>query len=215
MTNRPADPVPGELAALVGSRICHDLVNPLGAIGNGLELLGIAAAGVPGGAVGGGPEAALLAESLALARARLQLFRLAYGAAAEGQRAARAELCAALAAAQRGSRLAVDWAIAGDPPRPRAKLALLLVQCAETALPRGSRISVAADPGGPPGRWRLDAAGPRLRIEPAHWAGLAGPESPAGIGPSEVQFPLAAMELRRQRCRLVADLGPDRLVLQF
>ena len=29
-----------ELTALVGSRICHDLISPLGAIGNGVELNG-------------------------------------------------------------------------------------------------------------------------------------------------------------------------------
>ncbi|WP_281982155.1 hypothetical protein [Thalassorhabdomicrobium marinisediminis] len=37
------------LHALVGSRICHDLINPLGAIGNGIELLGLTG-------VGAGPE---------------------------------------------------------------------------------------------------------------------------------------------------------------
>ena len=30
---------PEDLAVLLGSRLCHDLVSPLGAIGNGLELL--------------------------------------------------------------------------------------------------------------------------------------------------------------------------------
>ncbi|MEX0370774.1 MAG: histidine phosphotransferase, partial [Tateyamaria sp.] len=29
------------LAALIGSRICHDLISPIGAINNGLELLGM------------------------------------------------------------------------------------------------------------------------------------------------------------------------------
>ena len=28
-----------DLAALIGSRICHDLISPIGAITNGLELL--------------------------------------------------------------------------------------------------------------------------------------------------------------------------------
>ncbi len=49
-----ADPtdLPTDLIALVGSRICHDLVSPLGAIGNGVELLAMAGA-MPG------PELAL------------------------------------------------------------------------------------------------------------------------------------------------------------
>ncbi|MEL7098472.1 MAG: histidine phosphotransferase, partial [Pseudomonadota bacterium] len=37
-----------DLAALIGSRICHDLISPIGAINNGLELLGMA--GTAGGA---------------------------------------------------------------------------------------------------------------------------------------------------------------------
>jgi len=210
MTDRPATAPGADLAALVGSRICHDLVNPLGAIGNGLELLGLA------GGAGAGREAALMAESVALARARLVLFRLAFGAAAEGQRTARAELVDALAAATRGSRLAIDWAVAGDPPRARAKLALLLVQCAETALPRGGRIRIAAAaPDRPEGRWTLHAEGPRLRILAPRWEALAEPAAPPDITPAEVQFPLAALELRRQRRPLAAELGPERLALAF
>lgn len=209
MTDRPADPPGADLAALVGSRICHDLVNPLGAIGNGLELMGLA------GGARGGAEVALVAESLALARARLQLFRLAYGAAGDGQRTSRAELCAALAAATRGGRLAIDWAVPGDPDRGRAKLALLLVQCAETALPRGGMIRIAAAPGGAVARWTLHAEGPRLRILAAQWETLIGPATTAGLGPAEVQFPLAALELRRQGRRLTAELGPERLALLF
>ena len=39
-TERPlADTQNADLAGLVGSRLCHDLISPIGAIGNGLELL--------------------------------------------------------------------------------------------------------------------------------------------------------------------------------
>ena len=63
-----------DLTALVGSRICHDLISPLGAIGNGLELLQLS--GLPQG-----PEWALIAESVENASARIRFFRIAYGAA--------------------------------------------------------------------------------------------------------------------------------------
>src|SRR5690606_36320108 len=77
-----------DLGALVASRICHDLVNPLGAIGNGVELLALTtgfgpAAGPQGaslqGTAGGSPELALIAESTTHAAARARLFRLAFG----------------------------------------------------------------------------------------------------------------------------------------
>lgn len=184
-----------EIAALAASRICHDLVNPLGAVGNGVELLAL-------GARTAGPEVALLLESLAATQARLGLFRLAYGPAGSGS-IARRHLVDLLGALTRGGRLSVAWLIEGEVPRPMAKLALLLVQCAEAALPAGGRIAVAADGE----RWRLEAKGPRLRIEPAHWAALARPEAAEGLGPAEVQFLLAGHELRRQGRRLESDLG--------
>ena len=52
-----------DLSALLGSRICHDLISPLGAIGNGVELLAMAGSG-------NSPEIALIAESVENANAR-------------------------------------------------------------------------------------------------------------------------------------------------
>ena len=65
-----------ELAALVSSRICHDVINPVAAIANGLEMLG----DEPDEAMW---EAAmdLIRKSAAQASAKLQFARLAYGAA--------------------------------------------------------------------------------------------------------------------------------------
>jgi hypothetical protein len=37
-----------DIAALIGSRICHDLISPIGAIGNGVELLMMDGAAKPG-----------------------------------------------------------------------------------------------------------------------------------------------------------------------
>ena len=64
-----------ELAALVSSRICHDVINPIAAIANGLELLG----DEPDEAM---REAAmdLIRKSAAQASAKVQFARLAFGA---------------------------------------------------------------------------------------------------------------------------------------
>src|SRR6187402_2726747 len=65
-----------ELAALVSSRICHDVINPVAAISNGLEMLGEE----PDQAM---RDAAmdLIRKSAAQASAKLQFARLAFGAA--------------------------------------------------------------------------------------------------------------------------------------
>ena len=79
-----------DLAALLGSRICHDLISPIGAIGNGVELLMMAGAEH-------GPEIALIAESVGYANARIRFFRVAFGTATADQRMARAEIASILA----------------------------------------------------------------------------------------------------------------------
>ena len=60
-----------KLATLVASRLCHDLVSPVGAISNGLEL--IALAGTPGP-----EEMELIEQSCTSATARLNFFRVAF-----------------------------------------------------------------------------------------------------------------------------------------
>ena len=101
----------GRLAAMLASRMCHDLVSPLGAIGNGLELLEMA-----GG--GGGPEFALMADSVAAARARLRLFQLAFGRAGDDQRLPVAELRDVLTGPDVLGRLVCVLDAEGDLPSP-------------------------------------------------------------------------------------------------
>ena len=60
---------------LVSSRICHDLVSPVGAINNGVELIQEL------GEDAGAEAMQLIAASAVQASARLKCFRLAYGAA--------------------------------------------------------------------------------------------------------------------------------------
>ena len=67
-----------DLPALIGSRICHDLISPIGAINNGLELLEMAGTGAAPG-----PELALIGQSVESASARIRFFRIAFGAAGD------------------------------------------------------------------------------------------------------------------------------------
>ena len=92
-----------DFSALIGSRICHDLVNPIGAIGNGVELMQM------DGAVRG-PELTLIAESVANANARIRFFRIAFGASG-GQRVSKSEVLAVL------SDLTHGYALTGPVPQ--------------------------------------------------------------------------------------------------
>ena len=76
-----------DLTSLVGTRICHDLVNPLGAISNGVELMGLAGSARS-------PELDLIEESVQSASARIRFFRLAYGSGDDDVLLGRAEIIA-------------------------------------------------------------------------------------------------------------------------
>ena len=135
------------VAELLCSRLCHELVNPIGAVTNGVELI----SELEGRA---DPEAlTLIGESAKVAGARLQFYRLAYGLAG----ATSADLTLAEAAALAESvvatgRVRLDWPKAGSdaerrPGQRAVKLFFNLLVLAAEALPRGGRVVLAFAPG--------------------------------------------------------------------
>lgn len=181
------------LAALVGARICHDLISPIGAIGNGLELMLLSGAEES-------PEMALLRDSLNHARARLRFFRLAFGSAGPGDMVRAGEITEALAGADR--RAALDWAIPGDMTRRETKLALLALNCIDSAMPHGGTLRVAAQGG----VLALTGRAPRLHVIEADWAHLSeAPPPPAPPAPARIQFALLPAEARAQGRRLAVE----------
>lgn len=193
-----------DLPALLGSRICHDLISPIGAIGNGLELLMMELGPQS-------PEVALIQQSVAHANARIRFFRLAFGAAGGEARQNLAEVRAILSDLTQGSRLAIDWATGADLSRAEVKIGFLLILCLESAMPYGGRITVSAAEG----RWTIEAAAQRLKIDADLWAVLADPTATPDISPAVVHFPLAAVEIARHGRRLAADLGQTAIRLSF
>lgn len=176
-----------ELANLLGSRLCHDLVSPLGAIGNGVELLEMSP-DFPG--IGASPELKLIAESVAAARARIQLFRVAFGQAQGEQRMSHAGLAQLLDGFSGQGRLRVRLEAEGDFARQELRMIMLAMMCMESALPWGGAVTVLHDGG----RWRLTGKADRVKQDPGLWTWLGGgtPRTPA---PSEVHFALLAQAL--------------------
>lgn len=198
-----ADDANPDIASLLGSRICHDLISPLGAIGNGVELL--AMTGV------GGPELQLIAESVAAASARIRFFRIAFGAADGAQRIGRAEILSILEELAQGSRVRCDWQVAGDAARGEVKLAFLALLCLEAALPRGGTVRIAATGG----HWRAEASGPQVRPDPALWDRLEPGWSGPRPGPAQIQFALLPDEARSRGRMISHGFDNDVLTLTF
>lgn len=192
------------LAALIGSRICHDLISPVGAVGNGLELLQM----MPGTT---GPEIDLIADSVAAARTRILFFRVAYGMAMPDQMLGRAEITGLLADMDRGGRVRIAWAVAEDLPRPEVRLAFLALQCVEAAMPWGGtvRFTRAGD------RWAVTATATRLRIDHALWGNLSLERPDCRVAPAEVQFALLPVLLADQARRLTARMSETEITISF
>ena len=135
-----------DLAAMLCSRVCHDLINPVGAIGNGLEVLGDP---TQSAMIDGAQE--LIANAAKQARAKLEFARLAYGASSTAGTDFDTREC------ERVARLLfeiekadLDWQV---PlillPKHKAKLLMNMLLIAAMAVPRGGLVTVTVE--GPAG----------------------------------------------------------------
>ena len=168
-----------DLNALLGSRICHDLINPLGAIGNGVELLAMSG-------ISAAPEIALISESVEHANARIKLFRIAFGASSPGALVPTAEIQDIVWALSRSGRLRFEWDIAGDLPRSRMKVACLTLLCFETSLPFGGLVRVGTDGN----RWVVEGTAERRRADMELWELVFASGTQIEVGPGDVHFAL-------------------------
>ncbi len=193
-----------DLNALLGSRICHDLISPLGAIGNGVELLSLSG-------ITAAPEIALIAESVENANARIRFFRIAFGAAGPEQSVAASEIRSILSDMGRGSRVRVDWSTEGDKRRTEVKLCFLLLQCVESAMAWGGDIRVIHSED----RWVVTGIAHRMKIEDDLWALLEDPGADVRVTSAQVQFPLVAEAAARAGRTLASEIGENRVRVTF
>lgn len=199
MTERP------DLAALMGSRICHDLISPIGAIGNGVELLLM-------DGVTRSPEMALVLDSVTHANARIRFFRIAFGLPGNVDHLiAASEVTGVLEDVTRGGRLSIAWSVPNQISRREVKLALLIMMCVETALPHGGRISFERGDG----RWTIRGSADHIVISQPLWDMLANPALHPEIGPAQVQFALLREELARQPRRVTVEIRDGEVKLTF
>lgn len=192
-----------ELAALLCSRVCHDLISPVGAIVNGLEVL-------DDNPKPDDREFALdlIRKSAKTASARLQFCRLAFGAA--GSAGAQIDLGDAQTMA-RGHLEDAKTAIAWNLPRvllPKNKVKLLLnmMVIAQQTIPRGGVLTVDSTGEGEAIGFRVHAAGLNARL-PQNIVELLKPEHQGGVDAHAVQ-PYYT-RLLAQACGLTVALASE------
>lgn len=167
-----SDIAPLDLAALIASRVCHDIISPVGAITNGLELLDDEST----------PEDMrvfamdLIKKSARQASAKLKFCRIAFGAA--GSAGSEIDLADAEDVARgfmANEKPDLSWqAPRALMPKNRVKLLLNLVLMTIGAVPRGGTIAVRISDDVANPTFTLTCAGPNARVPANVEAMLAG-----------------------------------------
>jgi histidine phosphotransferase ChpT len=191
-----------ELAALLCSRVCHDLISPVGAIVNGLEVLDDNPK----------PEDRdfaldLIRKSAKTASARLQFCRLAFGAA--GSSGAQIDLGDAQAMAKghiEDGKVTLTWNLPRLLlPKNRVKLLLNMLVIAQQTIPRGGTLTIDPVGEGETMSFRITAAGLNARV-PQNIVDMLG--STANAVDAHAVQPYYT-RLLAQACGLTVKLAPE------
>ena len=169
-----------ELASLLCSRLCHDLLSPVGALNNGIELL----------ADEQDPEMRercleLLSESARASANKLKFFRLAFGAGGGfGDEIDTREARTALEGLFVDGKTELGWMVADDKlPKGAIKLLLNLAMIAGDALVRGGRLDVGAERRDGALEMVIRGEGPRILLDPKLRETIATGSSGGAIEP--------------------------------
>ena len=170
-----------DFAALLVSRVCHDLVSPVGAVVNGLEVLEDET------------DMAMRADALRLvaasaeqAAARLQFARIAFGAAGSaGAELDLAEVGRIMSGLLKGGKVELIWqAEAVNWPKDWAKLLMNAVLVAADSLPRGGKVYVETDGDASAPKFTIRRRGTIARLTPEVEGALKGEPAAALDGRS-------------------------------
>lgn len=201
----PADQAAAhDLTALIGSRICHDLISPIGAIANGVELLALTAPTT-------GAEMTLIAESVVAANARIRFFRIAFGQASAGQNIGVTELLSITDDLTRGSRTRIHWSGSAPIGREAAKAIFLALLCLETAMPWGGDVAVSTSPDG----WSVTGSAERIKRDAPLWQALSDGAIPGSLPASLIQFTLLNAVARHQGRAVSVAMAETRIAISF
>ena len=167
------------LASQLCSRLCHDMLSPVGALTNGLELL----------ADEKDPQMRqrcfeLLEQSARTSAAKLKFFRLAFGAAGGfGEQVSIDEPKAVIETlAADAKRVELNWAIeAASVSKSAAKVMLNLANIGLDALVRGGTLDVGIDVRDDATEIVVRAAGPKIAFDPVIGDALGGRMDPAEL----------------------------------
>lgn len=198
-----------DLAAMLCSRVCHDLINPVGAIGNGLEVLAD-----PSQTEMAPFARDLISNATTQARNKLEFARLAYGASSTAGTDFDTREC------ERVARLLfeiekadLDWQV---PlillPKHKAKLLMNLLLIGAGAVPRGGTVRVLVEGPAAHERFCISAKGPKT-IMPSGVAELLAGTPEEGVDARGIQPFYTGVLARLTRMEIAIGIDNEEFVL--
>jgi histidine phosphotransferase ChpT len=200
------DVEPLDLAAMLCSRVCHDVISPVGAIVNGLEVLEDESE----------PSMRdvaleLIKKSANSASARLQFCRLAFGAAGSaGASIDTGDAESVTRGLLETEKTALTWKAPRTLlPKNKVKLLLNLSQIAGATIPRGGVIEVDIHGEGEAATLHVKSSGASARLQPAHADLLSGRLENAKVDSHTIQPYFAGLVARDCKMKLEIVQGAE------
>lgn len=197
-----------DLGALLCSRICHDIISPVGAINNGLELL----------EEGGADEdaMALIAASARNASARLQFARIAFGAAGSaGVQIDTGDAQNVATAYMANEKPEFTWTGArAFLPKNQVKLLLNMILIGITAIPRGGNLDVVMEDMETDPKISVKVRGRMLRVPPKFKELHEGNVPEDAIDAHSVQPYYTLLLAQEAGMAIVIDAGEEEIIFR-
>lgn len=199
------------LAELLASRLCHDVVGPIGAVNNGMELLNDGELDMADDAL------KLASQSAQQAADLLQYYRMAYGLSGHRQGGDLKPMHDLAVRYFSHQKAGLDWSASAMPtglPDSAGKLILNMLLLAGEALPRGGTVGVLFAEDGGLHEIAVVAVGADAGLREETQAGLADDVPAAELTPRSVQPYFTKLLARAMEGRLEVEApGPGHLRL--
>jgi histidine phosphotransferase ChpT len=198
------------LAAMISSRICHDLVSPVAALSAGLDVLDENA-----GADMREQALSLIRNSTGQLTVKLEFLRATLGSATIGN--GDADMGELKAIAEKFFAVHKPDLIWNAPvaraPRAAGRLVMNLLLVALDSLPRGGQVEVSGGVGEERAEYTISARGPRALLKPGVRAALAGEMPEDGFDGRSIQPYLAFLVAAGAKAELAARESEERIDL--
>lgn len=205
MTDDKLDP---RVAELLCARLCHDLISPVSAISNGVELITEMGESV------GAEAMSLIGGSAGEASRKLQFFRIAFGSArsSSGQSATLADARAGFLDLPVGERISLGWApspeLTRDVPREATKMILNLALTGIDCLAGSGRLDIATQDVPQAVRLDLVASGDRAKLPEEIATAFSDQVNVGDLSPKTVTAYYGGYLARRAAASLATDVRP-------